>query len=435
MKAMRWIGFGIVCCLVSGTAWPQGAVNITTIGKGDMRFGVAVPDFASAPGLEAIAKEMSEVVAYDLVFTGLFTVLPNSSFPPSFRGFTADATQIDFAAWRTVKVSYIVYAYVTLEGDTIVAECRMFDIASGTQVVGQRVTSARSLPRLVAHRFSDEIVRQLDGVPGIATTEICFSGGVSGNKEIYVADYDGANPKQLTQHKSISIKPKFSPDGTKIAYVSYKDRYPYLYVLDRATGKSTVLSKSVGLNAAPGWAPDGKTVAMVLSKDGNMEIYTKHVDGSGEHRLTNDRAADTSPCFDPTGSQIAFVSDRGGTPQIYVMDSSGGNVHRASYQGGKAYDPAWSPDGKSIAYVAEKPGEGLEIYVMNADGSEPRRMTDTAGSNESPCWSPDSRHLVFMSSRGGDAAIWTVNVAPPCEQHHVPIGRMSCEGPYWGPRR
>ena len=430
VRALHCIVISMVMLGVCGPVWAQ-AVRIGSTSRADWRVSMAVPDFACAPGIESLAKEMSEVISYDLLFTGLFTVLPKTAYPPAFTGFTPDATQVDFNAWRSVKVSYLVYAYVTTEGDNAAAECRMFDVATGTQVVGQHVMSTKDLPRLVAHRFSDEIVRYVDGVPGIATSEICFSRGTEGKKEIYVSDYDGANAKQVTQHGSISIKPKFSPDGSKIVYVSYKDRYPFLYILDRATGKSAPLSKNVGLNAAPAWAPDGKRLAMVLSKDGNTEIYTKNADGSGERRLTTDRSGDMSPTFDPAGTQIAFVSERSGRPQIFVMGADGSNVRRISYQGGNAYDPVWSPDGKMIAYVAEISGEGFEIYVMNADGSDPRRLTDSGGTNESPSWSRDSRHVIYASTRSGPYEVWAVNVQPPCEQHRIGPG----QGPYWGPRR
>lgn len=420
---------------VAAAAFGQAPVRIDVGGTADPRVAVAVPDFAAIPGLEAVAKEMTDVLKYDLYFTGLFNILPRENYPQAFPGLTPDATQLDFNAWLPTRISFLVHVYVTQVGETLAAECRMFDISTGTQVVGQRLTAARTLPRLIIHRFSEEIVRIVDGVPGVASSQVCYSARAgSNNKEIFVADYDGQNARQITQHNSISIKPKFSPDGKKIAYLSYKDRYPFLYVLDLSTGKSTALSKSVGLNAAPAWAPDSQRLAIVLSKDGNTEIYMKNADGSGERRITNDRGGDTSPTFDPSGQQIAFVSDRGGTPQIYVMNADGSNPRRVSYQGGKAYDPVWSPDGKMIAYVAEQAGDGLEIYVMNADGSNARRLTDTAGNNESPSWSADSRNVVFASTRGG-YEIWAVNVQPPSAQYRIPLGSNRCEGPSWGPRR
>jgi TolB protein len=424
----------VVVVLAGCSAWAQLPVRIEQTVTADTRVGVAVPDFAAAPGLEAVAAEMAGVIEYDLAFTGLFILVPKANYPASLAQLPVDPTQIDFGLWRGTKADYLVHGYITVQDDMIVVECRMFDVRSGTQVVGKRLTAKRDLPRLVAHRFSEEIVRHVDGIPGIGSSQICFSGGAPGSKEIYIADYDGANIREVTEHKSISIKPKISPDGTKIAYLSYKDRYPFLYIRDLATGKATPLSKSVGLNAAPAWSPDGKTLALVLSKDGNTEIYVKNVDGSGERRLTNDKAGDTSPTFDPTGNQIAFVSDRGGVPQLYVMNSDGGNVRRLSYSGGKAYDPAWSPDGKQIAYVSEKSGEGFQIYVMNADGSNPERLTDS-GSNESPSWSPDSRHVMFCSSRSGSLGLWAVNVHPPHELHPIRTGKLAAEGPSWGCRR
>ena len=435
MRFLRFIVAGLTLAAVAPAAFGQ-AVGIRIEGAVDKRCTVAVPDFASAPELALIAKEMPQVLAYDLAFTGLFRMVPRQQYPPTFQGFTADAAQIDFDGWRATKVEFLVYAYVTLQGGTLVAECRMFDMASGEQVIGQRLMTAKDMPRLIAHRFSEEIVRAVDGVAGIATSRICFSAAVgSGNKEIFLADYDGYNATQLTRHGSISIKPKFSPDGARIAYLSYKDRYPFLYILDTSTGKSTPLSKNVGLNAAPAWSPDGRTLALVLSKDANTEIYIKNADGSAERRLTNNRASDTSPTFDPTGKQIAFVSDRGGYPQIYAMNVDGTNVRRLSYQGGRSYDPAWSPDGKRIAYVASRSGEGFEIYVMDADGGNPQRITNTPGSNESPSWSADSRHVICASTRTGRSELWAVNLARPHDQHRISPNNMTCQGPYWGPRR
>ena len=340
-----------------------------------------------------------------------------------------------FEAWRGSPAEHLVYAYITVEGDSLVAEARLFDVLVGQQVVGKRLVAERKWARLLAHQFADEIVRYLTGVAGAASAEIAFSVGEPGKKEIWVADYDGANAVQVTNHGSISIKPKLSPDGRHIAYLSYKDRYPFLYVLDRNTGVSAPLSKRVGLNHAPAWSPDGSTIALCLSKDGNTEIYVKRPDGSGERRLTNDGGSDTSPAYSPDSGRIAFVSDRAGRPQVFVMSADGGNQTRLSFQGGNSYDPVWSPDGRFIAYVVEKSGEGLEIYYMNADGTNPQRLSNSSGSNESPSWSPDSRHVVFSSSRDGTSRLYTVTIETGEERPIRRLAALRCEGPSWGPRR
>lgn len=412
-------------------ATPQEGVAITSKGRTDSRVGVAVPTFAAPPGQDALASQMTEVMRYDLDFTGLIRVLAPEEFPSSFIGLTSDATKIDFDAWRYARAEYIVHVYATMEGGNVVLECRLLDVATGQQVVGKRLSGQQAWWRHAVHQFSDEIIRYLDGEPGIATTEYCFSGGTTGKKEIYIADYDGANLKQVTQHNSISILPTFSPDGTKIAYVSFKDRYQFLYVFERSSGRSTALSKEVGMNSAPAWAPDGRRLAMVLSKDANSEIYLVNADGTGKTRLTNDPGTDTSPSFSPDGNRIVFVSDRGGSPQVYVMDTSGGGVKRLSLQGGKSYDPEWSPDGRQIAYVVEQ--SGFQIYVMDADGGNPRQLT-ASGSNESPSWSADSRYVVFTSTREGRPQLWTANVTTG-ENRKVPGINVSSQGPDWGPRR
>jgi TolB protein len=413
---------------------PPGSINIDVRKQADKRIPVAVPAFVTAPGSESLGAEMAQVLSEDLDFTGLIRVLTRPEFPPGFAGFTSDATQINFDQWRGTSAEFVVHVYVTTTGGQVAAECRLFDVASGQQVVGKRFAEQESWWRLITHHFADEVVHYLDGEPGIASTRICYSGGSTGKKEIFVADYDGANETQLTKHGSISILPAFSPDGEKIVYVSYKDRYQFLYVYDLKSGVSTAVSKEVGMNSAAAWSPDGKRIALVLSKDANSEIYIMNADGTNKQRLTNDPAVDSSPCFSPDGRQIAFVSERGGNPQIYVMDVAGGNARRVSLQGGKSYDPTWSRDGQYIAYVVEQRGQGFEIFVMGADGSNPRQLTNSSGSNEAPNWSADSRHVIFSSTRSGSAELWTVTLSTG-QERRVPRLSARGQGPDWGPRR
>lgn len=431
---MRIVYLVAICGLCAPLAFGQ--VEITTEGVVSGRIPIAVPDFCTAPGQEALGRTMASVLAFDLHFSGIFGIVPSSRYPTTFTGLPRDPQGIDFEGWRGTPAEFLVHAYVTSDTQALTAECRLFDVFSGEMVSGKRLsTGSNEWHRLVAHQFADEIVRHLTGVPGCATSRICFSGGSGQTKEIYVADYDGANMKQVTHHNSISILPKFSPCGRKIAYLSYKDRYPFLYILDIESGQSRPLSREVGLNVAPAWSPDSSQLAVVQSRDGNSEIYLLNADGTNRRRITNHAAMDTSPTFDPTGTRIAFVSERGGSPQIYVMNVDGSGVNRLSYQGGSAYDPVWSPDGTKIAYVVLRRGEGFEIYVMNADGSNPRRLTNSVGVNESPTWSPDSRHVMFTSSRTGRWELGVVTIETGEEQRVNIDTPLALQGPSWGPRR
>lgn len=433
---LKILASGLLTLAVAALATAQNTtVIIKDQGVGDNRPTIAVPPLATeSAGLQELAKEMSSVIAYDLEFTGVVKLLDPLRFPLGFTGLDPDVTKLDRAAWAATGAQYLVFGSIAAEGDQIVGRFRLFELATGNQSVGQELRVQRQFDRLAAHRFSEEVIRQIDVEPGIGSSEIVFSAGKTGQKEIWVADYDGANARQITKHNNISIKPKISPDGNKIAYLSYKDRYTYLYIYDRKSGASTPLSKDVGLNISPGWSPDGRTIALTLSKDGNTEIYLKSPDGSNPRRLTQNRDGDTSPCFSPDGKRIAFVSDRGGSPQVYTMNADGSAQTRLSLQGGSTYDPAWSPDGQWIAYVVEKRGESFQIYVVPAQGGEARQITKGSG-NESPSWSADSRNVIFMSSRSGGKQLWTVNVRTGEERKVPQLAALSCEGPSWGPRR
>lgn len=437
MNSFRPLFFIPLIILIAGIhGHAEEAVRITSDIGMDSRVLVAVPNFAvSDAQFVSIAAEMTQAVSDDLEFSGLFVALPPARYPAGFTGIEASVSAIDLPAWRATRAENLVHGYIYQDGDSLVAQFRLFDLYSNTQLYGQEIRVDRSHYRLAAHRFTEEVVRVVDGVPGIGTSEIVFA-GISGPgvKEIYVADYDGANVRRLTNHNSLSIMPEISPNGSDIVYLSYKDRYSFLYVLNRATGATHPLSKEVGLNSAAMWAPDNERLAMTLSKDGNAEIYLRNKNGSNTLRLTNNRDGDTSPCFSPDGGRIAFVSDRAGRPQIYVMNADGSNQNRLSFHGGSAYDPIWSPDGKMIAFVSSISGEGLEIYVMGADGSNPQRLTNSPGINEAPCWSPDSRHIAFTSSRRGRPELWAITLSTMTEKAISRV-EMPAEGPSWGPRR
>lgn len=429
MSAMKMFASLMVALWIGVSASAQ--VTIESSRGGDPRIPIAVPDFAAAPGSEALAQEMAATIAFDLDFSCVFRLVTPDKYPAGFTGFTRDPNQIDFAAWRAAGVAFLAHGYVS-SGEPGTMEVRLFDVDSVQQVLGKQRPLSSGQKRYIAHLFSDDIVFQVDGVPGIATSQIAFSGGTTGNKELYLADYDGMNVHQLTQYNSISILPKLSPDGSKVAYVSFRQNSPITYIEEVASGRTTTLSKRAGLNMSAAWAPNGQYLAMTLSKDANPEIYLINPDGTGLRRVTNDRAVDTQPSFSPDGNQIAFVSDRFGSAQVCIMPVNGGSARRVSMQGGRSMDPAWSPDGKLIAYAAEN--GGTQIWVVDPSGGTPERLTNSGGTNEKPTWSADSRHVMFSSTRDGSAKLYAVNVKTKIE-HRIPNLRMACQGPSWGPRR
>jgi TolB protein len=419
--------------LISGAAQAQQGYKGTIVGQQD-RSGVAVPPFATAPGQEQVGRELAAVMAYDLEFSGEYRILPEQQYPPQFTGFTADVSRIQFAPWRTLNIDFLVYGYVTSQPGRTAVRCILYDVYAGEPLFSKDFSGSNA--RYVVHHIAEEVVRQASGTLGVATSQICFSGGVPGKKEIYLADYDGANVQRITSHNSVSILPKLSPNGSKVAYVSFKDRFPFLYVRELRTGATRRVSSAPGINVTPDWSGDGRKIALTMSKDANPEIYIMNADGSGKKRLTNHKAVDTQPTFSPDSRYIAFVSDRGGSEQILAMASTGGPTKRLSYQGGNSTDPAWSPDGKMIAYVVSGRGRGFQIWVMEVNGGNPRQLTESGGTNEKPSWSPDSRHIVFSSTRSGRAELWTVDVATGLEERRVAgIQRTSAQGPSWGPRR
>ncbi len=249
--------------------------------------------------------------------------------------------------------------------------------------------------RMAAHEFADAITKAVTGLPGFATSKIAFISGMSGSKELYTADIDGFNARQITHDNTISASPALSHDGAKIAYTSYKSGYADVYLIDLASGSRTRIAFYPGINSGPSFSPDGSSLALTLSKDGNPEIYTISTSGSIENRITRTRGAETSPSWSPTGDQLVYSSDDRGSPQLFISSSTGVSDmdHLVT---GNAYctKPDWSPDGRSIAFTTRIGGQ-FEIGVFDVASREGHLIT--TGGGQDPAWTRDSRHLVYSN--------------------------------------
>lgn len=402
---------------------PVEAVVVAASGNRQLRLAVETPaERAGGGDAGASAAEMADVIVYDAAMCGLFSVEKFPSLSP------AGLHETSFLPWASSGVALLVRGEVTVKGDELTAEFRLYDVSGHTMLTARRYLGALKDKRRFAHDFSDEILRVMTGEKGPFTTHIAFVSNSSGNKEIAIMEWDGRNQMQLTRNGSINLNPDFSPDGRELVFSSYKRGNPDLYRRALSSTAEIPVSNRKGLNITGAWSPDGSRIALTLSKDGDSEIYALARDGSSPVRLTVNPAIDVAPAWSPDGGRIAFVSDRLGKPQIFVMNADGGNVRRLTTSGSYNVSPRWSPKGDRIAY-ARMSGGSFQIFGINSDGTGDTQLTET-GSNENPAWSPDGRFIAFSSKRGGTEAIYVMR-ADGSGQTRITQSKGSCTQPAW----
>jgi TolB protein len=302
-------------------------------------------------------------------------------------------------------------------------------------MVGQQYFTQADSWRRIAHMVSDAIYERVTGEKGYFDTRIVFiseSGPATRRiKRLAIMDEDGANPIFLTRGDYMVLTPRFNPTAQMIAYMSYINGKPRVYLFDIETGRQEVLGNFPNMTFSPRFSPDGNRVALTLENGGNSDIYVMDLRSRAVTRLTTDPAIDTAPSFSPDGRQIAFESDRGGSQQIYVMNADGSNQHRVSFGAGRNGTPVWSPRGDLIAFTKQDAGR-FDIGVMRTDGSG-ERLISSGWEDEGPTWAPNGRVLMFTRSlQGGRGAqIWSVDVTGRNEQRVLTPG--SASDPAWSP--
>ena len=286
-------------------------------------------------------------------------------------------------------------------GGKLLLDAKLIDAARNEPLFSRHYRQDAAYKRSLAHKLADDVVHAVTGKIGIAHSQLAFVNNRSGSKEIFIADYDGENVRQLTKHGSISLLPRWSPDRKRIAYTSYVEGNPDLWIMDLTTGKTSKVSDDQGLNIAGGFSPDGTQLLMTLSRQKSPNLYLKNFTDGSVTRLTHHFGADSSPTFSPDARQVAFVSDRSGNPQIYVLDV---NTQRAKRLTNMNWcdSPSWSPTGEWIAFAGRAHNKDkMDIFLVDVTGTQVRQLTRGEGTNENPAWSPDGRFLAFTSTRNG----------------------------------
>lgn len=403
-------------------------LEVTAPANRQMRLAIASPLNMGGGGYAETSKQIGEVLRFDLQLAGPFTV---TASPVTEKGSGIKPGDFDFAPWEATGQELLVKSGFNISGDTITVEFRLYDILKREGIIAKRYTGKLSDLRKISHTFSDDIMEALTDERGPFTGKIAFVSSATGNKEIYLMDYDGYNVQRLTQNGSINLNPDFSPNGREIVYTSYKRGNPDLYRRELFTGAEARIASSAGTNAGGAWAPDGTRIALSQSKEGDAEIYVIDKSGRQLAKLTSNSAIDISPAWSPDGTNLIFVSDRFGSPQIFIMAADGAGVRRLTTSGSYNVSPRWSPKGDRIAYTQQQEG-GFQIHAINPDGSGDVQLT-REGSNYHPRWSPDGRFITFSSRRGGVESIYVMR-ADGTSQIQVSRSKGKDSHPSWSSR-
>ncbi len=373
---------------------------------------LAIPLFKNESGTAEtarLARSSADLLSASLEFTGYFKILDRGAFlfDPQSDGILAP--QINFSNWTVIGAELLITGLYEENNGNVAMELRLFDTFKGRRVLGKKYSGKIPDQRRIIHRFCSEVMQYLNGSRGVFASKIAFVSTGSGNKEIYSCEFDGYDPRQLTRNHAITLFPAWSSSGRYLAYTSYKEGKPDLFIKNLLEMQETIIARK-GLNITPAWVPGKFALAATLSFSGDQEIYLLTGSGKIIKRLTNMRGSDISPTWSPDGKKLAFVSNRSGNPQVYIQDMVSGRVRRLTYEGSYNTQPSWSPRGDKIAY-ASFGDDRHNIFVIDVEGRQPIQLTYDAGDNEAPSWSPDGSLIVFSSTREGPSRIYVMTAS------------------------
>ncbi|HQV08751.1 MAG TPA: Tol-Pal system beta propeller repeat protein TolB, partial [Thauera sp.] len=310
------------------------------------------------------------------------------------------------------------------------ARFRLFDAQKQQELGAMALPMSPAQNRLVGHRIADFVYEKLTGLPGYFATRIAYVIKSGPNFELQIADADGMNAATALRSREPIISPAWSPDGTRLAYVSFEQKKPIVYVHTLATGQRRVVANFKGSNSAPAWSPDGSQLAVVLTKDGQSQLYVVSADGSGVRRLAQSAGIDTEPFWGADGN-IYFTSDRGGSPQIYRIPASGGGAQRVSFDGNYNVSPRLSYDGKLLAFITRNAGR-FQVAVQDLATRQTTILTDSAR-DESPSFAPNGRMILYATDSGGRGVLSAVSTDGRIRQR-LTVQAADVREPAWGPQ-
>ncbi len=381
-------------------------------------------------GASGIPVDVSFIVDSDLGRSGYFKTLDKQSMPAT----PSTAEAVRFEDWQAIGQHYLVIGQVTEDHGQYNVQFQLFDVYKGGQLMGYRMTSSAADLRRTAHHISDLIFEKLTGRKGVFSGRIAYitssRQGKHSNHELQISDADGFNAQTIASSAEPLMSPAWSPDGRKIAYVSFEKKSAAIYIQTLATGNREKIAEFPGINGAPSWSPDGAKLALTLSKDGSPDIYTLNLLTRSLTKLTKSFAIDTEPTWSPDGSSIVFTSDRGGKPQLYIMSSQGEGQKRLTFSGNYNAGASFSPDGRYIAMVHGN-GSDYRIAVMDMATKSVNVLTG-GGSDESPSFAPNGSMILYASRKGNAGYLSAISLDGKMQQKLV-FDSNDVREPAWAP--
>ena len=422
---LNLVRFLLVIIALLAAAQARAQLEIIVTDPGAQRSPIAIVPFA---GENAVGTTLTAIVRADLERSGLFRGVEVPPLSPA----PTENTPVNYGEWRSRLADALVLGSVVgLPDGRFEVKFRVYDIVKQAPLGAIAYIFTKDNARAAAHRVADFVYERITGEKGVFSTMIAYVVRRGTTFELQIADADGERAQYLLRSNEPIISPVWSPEGQRVAYVSFESKKPVVYVHHLSENKRQVVASFRGSNSAPAWSPDGKTIAVVLSVEGGSQIYLISADGSGpRRRISNSASIDTEPRYSTDGKWIYFTSDRGGSPQIYRMASTGGEPQRVTFRGSYNVSPRPSPDGRLLAYVTRDGGR-FQVALLDLSNQQVQVITDS-DRDESPSFAPNGRMILLATVKGGRGVLSAVSSDGRIRQH-LPYSGGDVREPSWGP--
>lgn len=424
-------GLMVILCCAAGMAAAD-EKNILVSSGSDRATPIAVVPFGWQGG-SVLPDDMAEIIGNDLRNSGYYAPIPKQNMISQ----PTQASEVIYRDWKALGAQYVMVGSIVPAGGRLQVQYALFNVSTEQQVLAGSVSGTTEQLRDMSHYIADQSFEKLTGIKGAFSTRLLYvtAERFSTDNTRYTlqrSDYDGARAVTLLQSREPILSPRFAPDGKRIAYVSFEQKRPRIFVQHVDTGRREQVTNFEGLNGAPAWSPDGSRLAFVLSKDGNAEIYVMDVASRQLTRVTNSPAIDTEPFWGKDGSTIYFTSDRGGKPQIYKTTVGSGNAERVTFIGNYNASPKLSADEKTLVMIHRQDGfTNFRVAAQDIQRGTVKILTDT-NLDESATVAPNGTMVIYATRQQGRGVLMLVSINGRVRLP-LPTAQGEVREPSWSP--